>query len=206
MRAGRSVSAVGRPRAGGLPAGVAPLTFALVVVGLVSGCGIAAETTARPVTVASSPALPSTPPGSDPSGPARERLFLLRDGALVRVARTTAQRRDARAVLADLLAGPSAEERERGLTTALPADAGVTEFRLEQGVALISLNSNLVSESGRTDQVLALGQIVSTLDALPEVTAVRFLQDGQPLNVPRGDSSLASVPVTANDYAALRSP
>jgi len=200
-RPGRSARSAPVRRSG--PVGL--VAVGLLAAGLVSGCGIGAEPVARPVTVASSPPLPSTPSGSDPSGPVRERLYLLRDGALVPVNRTTTQRRDAGAVLADLLAGPSAAERERGLTTALPGDIGVADFRLEQGLATISL-SNAAPESGRTDQVLAFGQVVSTLDALPEVTAVQFLQDGQPLKVPRGDSALTDVPLTAADYAALRSP
>ena len=31
-----------------------------------------------------------------------------------------------------------------------------------------------------------------------------FLKDGEPLDVPRGDGSLSTGPLTALDYAALR--
>jgi len=179
----------------------------LLGVTLASGCGVRSEPTARTVSDQDAPErlTPPPPSGGDDSGLSRERLFLVRDGVLVGVNRTTAQRKDATATLADLLAGPTTDERMKGLTTALPAEAGVLGVRLERDLALVTLSDQL-SDSGRSDQVLALAQVVSTLDALPEVTAVRFLQGGLPLNVPRGDGVLATYPLTAADYAALRSP
>jgi len=193
-------------RVAGRTAARALLAGGLLPAALLCGCGIAPEPAARAVAQdAPGPQVPPPSSGGGTIGQGRERLFLVRGDALVAVSRTTARRKDPSAALADLLTGPSTEERARGLTSALPADAGAVLLRLEQGTALVSLGDQL-SDSGRSDQVLALAQVVSTLDALPEVMAVRFLKDGEPLDVPRGDGSLSTGPLTAADYAALRAP
>ncbi|MDH6463718.1 hypothetical protein M2302_003915 [Micromonospora sp. A200] len=58
-------------------------------------------------------------------------------------------------------------------------------------------------DAGRSDEVLAYGQIVCTLTSRHEVTTVAFLRDGAPLGVPRADGSLAVQPLTRADYAPL---
>lgn len=104
-------------------------------------------------------------------------------------------------VLRDLLGGPLPAEQEQGLTTALPTGSKALT-RLAGGVASVSLSGALL-DNGRSDQVLALAQLVVTLDALPEVRGVRFLQDGEPLPVPRADGAIVSEPLTAADYRDL---
>ncbi len=54
--------------------------------------------------------------------------------------------------------------------------------------------------------MLALAQVVTTLAGLPEVTAVRFVRDGQDLPVPRGDGAIVPGPLTAADYRDLLVP
>jgi hypothetical protein len=61
-------------------------------------------------------------------------------------------------------------------------------------------------EAGRTDEILAFGQIVCTLAARSDVNGVVFVRGDQPLEVPRSDGSLSSGPVTAANYADLIAP
>lgn len=175
-------------------------------VALLSGCGVTAEPQARPLTSADAPLglLHRTSPSPQPPGPAAERLLFVRDSLLVPVLRST-QRAGAQAALADLLAGPSATDRATGITTALPQRSDPPPVQVRDGVAVVVVGEDLL-DAGRSDQVLALAQVVLTLDSVAGIDAVRFTRDGQPLPVPRGDGSLTPAPVTARDYADLVAP
>lgn len=176
---------------------------AVAAVVLLTGCGVTAETRARPLTAADAPLglLSRSSPSVQPSGAAVERLVFVRDSLLVPVERST-ERNGVGAALADLLAGPSPQDRVQGLTTALPVRAEPPAVQVEGGVAVVVGTEELL-DSGRSDQVLALAQVVLTLDAVAGVDAVRFTRDGEPLPVPRGDGSLTQAPVSSQDYAEL---
>lgn len=181
-------------------------TVAAVV--LASGCGVRPEATARPLTDAEAPFGVLTRPTAlpQPPGQGSQVLLFVRDAALVPVTRP-ALRVSAESALSDLLAGPTPQERADGLTTALPAGSAVgsAQVAVEGGVASVDVDGELL-DSGRTDQLLALAQVVVTLDALEEVTAVRFVQDGEALAVPTGDGAVVEGALTADDYRELRAP
>lgn len=184
----------------------ARLATLLLAAGLVaasaSGCGVGPERQARALAPQDAPAgVLATPSGSAQEPGARaEQLTFVRDARLATVSRAAAELTP-QAVLRDLLGGPLPGEREQGLTTALPAGSGALA-RLAGGVASVSLSGALL-DNGRSDQVLALAQLVLTLDALPEVTGVRFLRDGEPLPVPGADGAILDRPLTAADYQDL---
>jgi Sporulation and spore germination len=149
------------------------------------------------------------PGGYGPGGPApegfgsaTERLYLVRNGVLVRVLRRVSQSPTPDQTLHDLLAGPTAAEREDGLTSALSTTT-VT------GMVVSGRRANVAIGEGpgvgaRSDEVLAYGQIVCTLTSQgPDVGTVSFSSAGQPLGVPRGDGALATGPLTIADYADL---
>ena len=171
------------------------------VVALV-GCGISAESSARAVGEDEAPfaLLSPEPVVPQPPGARSEQLVFVRDAALVPVSRPALQS-SPQSALSDLLAGPTPVERDDGLTTALPTtvEPGYSWWAT---VAEVDIGGELL-DSGRSDQVLALAQVVLTLDALEEVTAVRFLQQGEPLRVPRADGVITAGLVTAADYADL---
>ena len=101
----------------------------------------------------------------------------------------------------DLLAGPTDTERSGGLGSALPGGNPIGEIRLSNGQAAVDIT---VAEGAvRSDEVLAVGQVVCTLDARPDVNAVIFISGGQPIEVPRADGSLSEGPLTTADYASL---
>jgi hypothetical protein len=166
---------------------------------LLSGCGLPGEQEARPLDPGEAPfRLSQPPPAASPTGPRRQRLYLVRGGELVAVPRT-ASALTPQAALTDLLAGPTATERTRGLSTALPVSEEVPPVTVEDGVAVVELASDGLGP-GRSDDVLAYGQLVATLDATPTVRAVRFVSGETPLRVPKGDGVLTSDPVSLADY------
>lgn len=184
------------------------LATVLLAVGLVagtSGCGVGPERQARALGPQDAPAgVLVTPSGSAQTpGASAEQLTFVRDARLATVSRAAVEVTPG-AALRDLLGGPLPAEREQGLTTALPTGSGALT-RLAGGVASVSLDGALL-DNGRSDQVLALAQLVVTLDALPEVQGVRFLRDGVPLPVPRADGAIVDRPLTTADYQDLLGP
>ena len=177
---------------------------ALAVVGLLcAGCGVGPEDTARPVPAREAPAevLVQGTGTPQPPGERSQRLYFLRDTQLVPVLRPAAEVTPT-TVLADLLSGPLPTERARGLTTALPTSPEPPGLALQGDLALVDLGDRLL-ESGRDDPVTALAQVVLSLTALPGVEAVRFVQDGVPVDLPRGDGVVVDVPLRAEDYRDL---
>jgi spore germination protein GerM len=82
-------------------------------------------------------------------------------------------------------------------------DAGLVSDRgASGGVARVDLAAEF-SELSPNDQILALAQVVCTLTSLPGIGQVRFTQDGAPVEVLRGDNSLADEPVSRADYQRL---
>lgn len=173
---------------------------------LTAACAVGPEKRARPLTAGDAPfGLLSRPTGvAQPPGARDEQLMFVRDSLLVPVNRPAVEV-TAQTALADLLNGPLPEEHAQGLTTALPVNAAPGVVTVHDRVASVSLGGELL-DNGRSDQVLALAQVVVTLDALPDVTGVRFLRGDQPLPVPRADGAIVEIPLTAGDYSSLLAP
>lgn len=178
----------------------AALAVAALLGAAVQGCGVPDEREPRPLEpslVIGSP--PRIAPGNS-VGPAVERLYLVREGQLVAVDRRVGSTADVSAVLGDLVLGPTDDELKEGLTSSLKGTDLIAGVRLEDRTAEVSFRPQA---GGRTDDILAIGQIVCTLDARNDVDTVRFLLDGVLLKVPRADGSLTELPLTAADYRAL---
>ena len=102
------------------------------------------------------------PPPAEASG---GRVYLLLDGKVWPAFRDAPLTGDAAdEIVEELLLGPSDEELERGMTTALPDDLEITGIVVEDGVANVPLDTNLTPE--------ALAQLVYTLTGLPTVRSV----------------------------------
>jgi hypothetical protein len=174
--------------------------WALLIVAL-QGCGVPEEHAPRPVEpslVIGSPP-PQAAAGSS-AGTVVERLYLVRDEQLVAVDRRVGAPPDVAAVLDALVAGPTETERADRLSSALTGTDLIAGVRLADGTAEVSFRPQA---GGRTDDILAIGQIVCTLDARTDVDTVRFLLDEQVLKVPRADGSLTELPLTSTDYRML---
>jgi len=175
---------------------------AMLLVLLLAGCGVPTDDQPRAV---EAPPGPFPTPGtaiSDPAGRFTEALYFVRDDRLILVYRRLDMSPTVTQHLAHLLAGPNEAERAEGLATALPGAVTVAGVRLTGARAEVDVPP-VVDGAGRSDEVFAFGQIVCTLTARPEVDAVSFLRDGEPLGVPRADGSLSQGPFTAADYVEL---
>jgi hypothetical protein len=73
------------------------------------------------------------------------------------------------------------------------------------GQAIVELATSL-GGTGRTDDILAFAQIVCTLTSRGDIRSVTFTRAGEPVEVPRADSSLTRNPLTAHDYTPLIQP
>jgi Sporulation and spore germination len=171
---------------------------------LTGACGIPADDTPRDIG-RPRPSSGSNPPRSDRLGSAVERLYLVRDGALTRVVRRTADAPNPQKLLDDLLAGPTRAETEDGVTSAL-STTDIVGMTVVQRRATIAVGSP-TAQGARSDETLAYGQIVCTLTSQStEVGTVSFTRGGRPLGVPRGDGSLSTGPLTIADYSDLLKP
>ena len=102
--------------------------------------------------------------GGDDSAPGG-RVYLVRDGKVWPVYRDAPLAGDAAdEIVEELLLGPSDDELELGLTTALPDDLELTRIVVEDGVATVPLDTNLPADG--------LAQLVYTLTGLPTVRSV----------------------------------
>jgi hypothetical protein len=166
---------------------------------VLTGCGVPIENEPHHIDRPGVAAGTSRPP-SNLFGTAVERLYLVRDNALVRVTRRVPATRTPSQILQDLLAGPTGAEQQDGLSSALTTMhvEGMTVARRRANVAIGERTG------ARSDEVFAYGQIVCTLTSQgAEVGTVSFSSGGEALRVPRGDGSLSYGPLTVADYAEL---
>lgn len=188
------------------------LLTVVALVAVTAGCGIAAD--AEPHAV-EPPApyrdfgTPSTtaPPETRAAGPLTESIYLTRDNRLAHVPRSVDEVPSVSDLLDHLTAGPTAEESEQGYSTALVAGADVVEgVDVENGQAEVALAPGWDDGVAPALRILAVAQIVCTLDAHLDVSRVVFTIEGQRATVPRGNAQRTPDPVTADDYAELLEP
>lgn len=167
-----------------------------------AGCGVPTEDAARVIeqTGAATPAAPT--PAAEPTGPATEKLYLLRDGHLVAVQRRVPTNPDAQQLLVHLLAGPTSAEQDADLTSALTGTTAINSATDAAGSATVELSTALEG-TGRSDDILAFGQLVCTLSSRPDINQVVFTRQGARVGVPRGNGALTDDPLTCADYANL---
>jgi hypothetical protein len=169
-----------------------------------SGCGVSAEGSARTIQTprGAHPGVNSAASGGPDAGTVVEKLFLIKGDTLVAVERRVRAEPSVDKLMRDLLAGPTGAEQESSLTSALLGTDVMTSVHVAHTTATVELAA-APAETGRTDEVLALAQIVCTLTARPEISGVLFTRDSQRTAVPRGDGSLSLGPFTAADYLNL---
>ncbi len=184
-------------------------SLALVLLFLLAACGVPTGDQAEPLEdvpfglldpLASDPA--DAPASAD--GPAVQIYLIDPSGLLLvpverRLNEETATLSD---VVGALLTGPTSAERGQGLTTALIDRNAVGATDLVGGVASIDLTQQFTVLDGPT-QRLAIAQMVFTLTARPGVGRVSFTLEGQPIDIPRGDGTLAQGSVSRDNYREL---
>ncbi|TQS44708.1 GerMN domain-containing protein [Cryptosporangium phraense] len=170
----------------------------LSALGLLTACGIPLDDAPRPAGATAD----AGPAADVPAGTASERICLVRDGKLTPVSRPVRPPLAVAGHLDLLLDGPTRDEQNRGYRSALAGTTLVTGAA--QAGGLVTVETGAVdAQPGRTDDVLAFGQVVCTLGSRLPVGTVVFVHDGNRVRVPRGDGSLSSGPLTIADYAEL---
>lgn len=178
----------------------------LVVALLAAGCGINAESSPRNIPAQEVPfdllAPTSSTVVSVPRETSTARIYLLSNGRLVTVSRQVASPSTLGTVMASLVQGPTPEEADRGLTSAVDRETRVLSAEIVNGTAVINL-SEAFSRIGVRDQISALAQVVFTATALPDVSRVQVLLDGAKVLVPRADGTSTDAPLRRSDYSGF---
>jgi len=110
------------------------------------------------------------------------------------------------ALLTRLVQGPNAEQEGDGFTSAIPAGTEVLSVtprnvgaKPPSGPIVIDLNGSFGEVAG-AEQVLAVEQIVHTIDVLDAGAQVLFEIEGQPIEVPLLNGAQVPRAVSALDY------
>lgn len=169
--------------------------------------GLAETTTTRPATTTTRPPLTTsttTPETTTTVALEDVRLYFLTGLQMVPIQRSLASPATPSQVLAALVEGPPGGELGVGLRTALPPTDDIV-VTVERGVATVNLPTGYVDQIPASEQRRAIAQIVLTLSVLPRSSFVVFLEDGEPLAVPRGrgDLSEPGEPLAFEDYETL---
>ncbi|MDQ7819965.1 MAG: GerMN domain-containing protein [Armatimonadota bacterium] len=101
-----------------------------------------------------------------------------------------------RGALQALLSGPTADERARGLTTAIPSGTRLRGLRIEDGMVVVDLSGEVASGGGTASMLGRLWQIVYTATQIPTVPRVRLLIDGQAREALGGEGVLIDRPLS----------
>ncbi|MGY1594253.1 GerMN domain-containing protein [Geodermatophilus sp. SYSU D00708] len=189
--------------------------FAGALVAVLAGCGVP---TGGPVETIpesevpqglSSPSPTATAPAEpEPMAEASRIHLVARDDTLVPRPRevTGPSLRDRLGdLLGELAAGPTADERELELSTALPPDVRLAVTEVAEGTATIDLTGPVDAPTGLAGR-RAVAQVVLSATTVPGVDAVVLTIDGERVEAPLPSGELTAAPLSADDYAALLSP
>ena len=132
-------------------------------------------------------------------------ICLVRGDGIVPTERVLTRRRNLDEVVEALRRGPTDEESTDGYSSALPAPEAVGPVSLAGGTATVVLGPVLAQAPAPT-QLRAIAQLVCTLTGQPGIGRVQFTLDGQPVQAPLPDGSLAAGSVSRDDYASLLRP
>lgn len=94
-----------------------------------------------------------------------------------------------------LLAGPTAQERARGLTTEIPAGTRLRGLSVREGVVTVDLSEAVGSGGGSSSMQGRLWQIVYTGTALPAVRQVRLIIEGEERQALGGEGLMIDRPI-----------
>lgn len=176
------------------------LLVAVVVMGVVTSCGITAQNEADRIPPADVPfglLDEQRSPATSIVGTAAD-VYLIGNDRLVGVRRLLPSGSGLSDVVAALAAGPTEQERALGLSSALPAGQ-LGSVSSSRGVALVDLKPTF-AELSSGDQSFAIGQIVFTLTGQPGIGRVAITLGGEAIEVPRGDGALTTDALSRDDF------
>ncbi len=182
---------------------------------LVTGCGVPTGGTAETIPASDVPYGLASPAPSPPAPVAADpvvepgRVFLV-DAADVLVPRPrdvggATAHDQLGALLEELAAGPTKEERDRQLSTALPPEVELSVVELADGTAIVDITGSPAVPAGEASR-RAVAQVVLTATSVPGVESVVLTLDGERVEAPLPSGELTAEPLTAADYASPGPP
>ncbi|SDF66150.1 Sporulation and spore germination [Blastococcus aurantiacus] len=185
------------------------------VLAVLAGCSV--PTGGEPSTIAPtdvpyglaepSPAPTSTSPPEATADASRVHWVTAADTLVPRVREVSGRTRRERlgSLLEQLAAGPTRDERDEQLSTALPPEVRLGVTDLDGGTATIDLDELAEAPAGVSGR-RAVAQIVLTATSVPGVESVLLELAGEPIEAPLPAGELTDRPLTAQDYAASAVP
>lgn len=130
-------------------------------------------------------ATPTQTPEPQPAEKTAVRIYLTRGEELGVAGRSLAASQNqadlARRAVEALMEGPSAEESEWGLSTAVPIGTEVLGVVIADGTATVDLSGEFASGGGSLSMQMRAAQVVFTLTQFDGVERVSFELDGEPI-------------------------
>ncbi len=177
---------------------------------LVGACGVPLDRDPEripdqqlPADIGSSPAAPPPTVRSEPA--ATVEVYFVRGERLAAVRRQISGPATLSGILDQVVAGPAPDEALTGMRSAITPGASVRRAVLSDGLASIDLSEPFGDVQGR-DQITAVAQIVFSCTAVPGVERVQFQLEGRPVEVPTGDGTLTTRPLTRADFVVMAPP
>jgi Sporulation and spore germination len=177
-----------------------------------AACGIPTQLSASPISASQiRTPLPVTPTTVSPCAKSActkvDVFFVAPTGRLAPVTRVAPPHPRITTVISALLAGPTASERATGFSTALGAGIKLLSDHQTTRRKLITLNFGIGFETlSGTQEVLGVGQVVYTVDAVNPSYGVIFETDGVAISVPEGTGRFVTGAVRVSEYAGIRTP
>lgn len=174
---------------------------------VVAGCSVAPDNTPRDIDSGALDLVAQNASNVGQAAAGSGRIYLLSPEVPGEPARLQSVARDINddvdAVMAALLAGPNTDELNDRYRTGLPAGMGVLSITLRsRGVVQLNLDDAIATLRG-DDLILALAQIVYTLNDVNGITGVAITVQGAESRWPAGNGELQSDPLTVFDYPGL---
>ncbi|HEU4319596.1 MAG TPA: GerMN domain-containing protein [Acidimicrobiia bacterium] len=105
-----------------------------------------------------------------------------------------------------LLEGVTDEEAAMGLSSTIPDGTELLGVEVADGVALVDLSREFESGGGSLSMMGRVAQIVYTATRFDDVDSVRFLLEGDPLDVLGGEGLIIDEPQTRSAWVELVPP
>ena len=102
-----------------------------------------------------------------------------------------------------LLAGPTAEEAELDVSSAIPEGTALLGLEVAGGTATVDLSREFESGGGSLSMLSRLAQLVFTLTQFSTVDRVVLELEGEPVEALGGEGVLVGDPLTRDDFADL---
>lgn len=168
----------------------------------------AAPTTAVPTTGAETTVVSTVPTTQAettvPAETMQLSVYFVRDEHVALVHRDVPKTvATSRAVLGELLGGPTAAEAALGMTTTVPSGTELNAVSVDAGIAHVELSDTFGSGGGSLSMMARLAQVVYTLTQFSTVEGVVFESDGVPIEVFGSEGIVLDQPLARADFEDL---